>query len=338
MAPTRSESSLSALLALFLAAGCGIGLVDNQSGGSDHLPTQAAGPYGKLALDRDTPAEEPFVVRAFPDSLTDPSVLRRDDGGFLIWFGRTTSTAPDESQIWYAEIPAVTELPDVPPEPALVADAAWEEAWVGAPSVVRLDAEHLVMFYQGGRTSPALGRADSMDDGRNWTKHPANPLLDTTAQPSAVVLDHGDATTWLLFASRPDRAGIFRADSSDGTSWAYLPEPVLTPRETTPEAFDRYAVFSPHVVVQETASSRLHYSMFFNATDSPDPDASVSVGWAGSFDGIEWRRFESPDGPILAPEGASERAPAVLLEPDRGIMFYSEPSRGAPAIAVAMHP
>ena len=78
--------------------------------------------------------------------------------------------------------------------------------------------------------------------------------------------------------------------------------------------------------------------MFFNATASADPEESVVVGWAGSFDGTRWERFASPEGPVLAPGGVSEFGPAVLLSPDSGIMFFTEDAQGVQAIAAAMHP
>ena len=45
---------------VLLLASCGLG--GGEGGGSDHLPTSGAGPYGKLGANRDTPAEEPCVV------------------------------------------------------------------------------------------------------------------------------------------------------------------------------------------------------------------------------------------------------------------------------------
>ena len=45
--------------AALLAGGCGLGIVDNTSGGGDNLPTLGAGPYGRLELDFATPADEP---------------------------------------------------------------------------------------------------------------------------------------------------------------------------------------------------------------------------------------------------------------------------------------
>lgn len=309
--------------------------MDNASGGSEHLPTQGAGPYGKLSLNIETPADEPYVVAVFRVSVRDPSALWRDDGGVRLWFGYEQDQSGLESELWYAELADIAELPDVAPRPALLADQSWEQGWVGAPSVVELAGGELVMFYQGGRDYPGIGRAVSNDHGATWSKYEGNPVLDGFMEPGVVVLSD---QRWLLYATRPDEPGIFRADSTDGLSFAVREAPVLVPRPELEPAYDRQAVSDPFVVVRHTPAGRLHYGMFFNGTMGAGDEVTTSVGWAGSFDGLVWQRFSSPDQPVLAPEGTSEHGPSVLLEPDRGIMFFSELRQGVQSIAVAVHP
>lgn len=338
-------SALGSLVMVTAMTGCGLGVVGEEERGGARLPTQGAGPYGTLASDRDTPAEEPYVLSAFRVHLRDPAVLRRDDGGFRLWFSRVDVEAPEASEIWAAELPAITELPDVAPDPVLVADQAWEQGWVGAPSVVARPDGGLTMLYQGGRERLAVGRADSVDGGWTWQKHPDNPVLVDAAEPSAALVPGGiggdhdeDASSLVVYMTRPGRDGIFRADSLDGVTWTSLPEPVLLPRRDVPDAYDRQAVSAPFVVVRRTASGTLHYGMFFNGTDRSGESAVVSIGWAGSFDGLEWRRPASPDEPVLASGGGNAHAPAVILEPDGGVMFFHEGQPGAQRIAVAVHP
>lgn len=332
------------LVGVFLG-GCGLGIVDNLSGGDSHLPTQGAGPYGKLPLDIETPINEPIVLRVFQTDVREPSPLWHEDGGFRLWFGYEED--PDRSEIWYIELPVITEFPEEPERQAVIGDQPWEQDWVGAPSVLDLGADHLVMFYEGGRSPRSIGRADSFDNGATWEKHAANPLLVDWAQPGGAFVEaSGESTSdpdrlaspWLLYGTRTGRDGIFLAESEDGVSFTYLEEPVLTPRLGREGAYDRYSVSSPHVVVRAVEGGGYHYGMFFNATASSDPEESVSIGWAGSFDGSRWQRFASPDEPVLAPEGISEHSPAVLLSADRGIMFYNEEAQGVQAIAAAMHP
>lgn len=336
-----SSIALRAVLALglVLVPGCGLGVVENHSGGADHLPTQGAGPYGKPGLDLDTPADEPFVLGVFRSHLRDPSALWREDGGVRLWFGYQADLDDTRSEIWYAELADITELPDVPPEPALAADQPWEQGWVGAPSVVDRGRGELVMFYQGGVDAPAIGRADSVDSGRTWQKHPGSPLVTDAAGPALAVIPaeiQGDAPGWLLHATRVGRAGIFRAESTDGVRWAFTDEAVLLPRPDRADAYDRYTVSNPAIMVRVSGAGRPHYGMFFNGEGE---DGLVSIGWAGSFDGKEWQRFASPDEPVLVePIEVSEHGPAALLEADRGLLFFDQERQGARRIAVAVHP
>lgn len=338
-------------MALGLLCGCGLGFIENHSGGASHLPTTGAGPYGKLPIDIGTPINEPIVLRVFRTNLREPTPLWREGGGVRLWFGYEDDPSVVRSEIWHVALPVITQFPEVPEQRALAGDEPWEQDWVGAPSIVRLpatgagdgsgDGAHLVMFYQGGIDNPGIGRADSMDNGATWIKHPNNPILPGWIQPSVTFLDDTDETAGVPFSvygTRLDRDGIYRADSSDGVTFSYLDEPVLEPRRGREGAYDRYSVSSPHVVVRAVEGGGYHYGMFFNATSSSDPDESMVVGWAGSFDGYDWQRFASPDGPVLAPGGASEYGPAVLLSADSGIMFYNEDAQGVQAIAAAMHP
>lgn len=328
---------LAAVIATAMSGGCGLGLLDSESGGDDHLPTQGAGPYGKLQRDIDTVADEPYVLSVLRVNLRDPSALRRDDGGYRLWVGYDDSADGSTSAIWAAELPALTEKPDIEIHPVLTAGDAWEQGWVGAPSVVELGSGALVMFYEGGLETPAIGRADSADGGATWQKHPGNPLIPALTRPSAANLPDG---SWVLFATHSSRAGLFRADSpdADGSVWNIHDEPVLLPRTGAPEAFDHSQLADPWIVVQITPTGRLHYGMFFTGAERDDAEASVAVGWAGSFDGFRFTRFASPDAAVLAPDGASEKGPSVLLEPDRGIMFFNELRQGTQSIAVAVHP
>lgn len=325
------------------ALGCGLGLIENHSGGAEHLPTQGAGPYSKLETDPTTVITEPFVLTVFRVSVRDPSALWRTGGGYRLWFGYEDDPTVEASEIWYAELANLTDEPILEPERALSADAAWEQGFVGEPSVLERGDGRLVMFYRGGVDVPAIGRADSSDNGQTWTKHASNPIIDGLASPSAaIVLNRAtadaDTESWLLFADRRDDSGIFQARSEDGIVWTISDQPSVTPRTGLSDAFDRVSVSNPTVTIREIGADSFHYGMFYNATNSTDPDASVSIGWTGSFDSQEWRRFASPDEPILAPGGASEYSPSVLLSPDRGIMFYNELTQGVQGIAAAVHP
>ena len=315
---------------MIACAGCGLGLFKDDRGGADHLPTQGTGPYDKTDIDFDTPADEPYVLADSQASLVDPSVLRRDDDGFRIWFGREhDDDQPGESQIWYAEIPTIQDLPDVRPELAVAADAPWEQGRVAEPSVIELENGNLIMFYSGGIDAPGLGRADSTDGGQSFTKHADNPIATGVTDP-AVVLFEGH---WLLFANRA-QPGIWRATSDDGVNWTFGAAPVVVPRPQLPDAFDTGAVFNPFVIATITAAGQTHYGMFFNGSR---PSGDIAIGYAGSWNSVSWDRFGGED-PILSSGPPEEFAPSAVLETTRGILFFTQERNLRQRIAVALNP
>lgn len=162
---------MRALLLLPLA-GCGLGIVDNTSGGADNLPTAGAGPYGRLDPDLDTPADEPFVLADRREHYADAACLWRDDGGLRLWFTYTTDADPVE-RIGYAEVPGLHDLPDVAPR-ALFPGAA--------PSVVVAGDQLVMAFEQDGRIVHAL----SDDDGATWQQE---GILTTGTDPALAVVD-----------------------------------------------------------------------------------------------------------------------------------------------------
>ena len=315
-------------LIFVLCGGCGLGLFDDAGGGNRNLPTLGAGPYAKPELDFDTLADEPYVLDA-DAQLRDPAVLHRDDGGFRIWLGREPDNQPQQSEIWYAELASIHDLAERGPEQILVPDQAWEETRVAAPAVV--DAgDRLVMYYEGGVTARAIGRAESTDGGFIWTKD-AGPVLEGATEPTAARLPDG---SWVLFVTRTDQPGIFRADSADGVNFTVADLPAVAARPDQATAFDRYAVSDPFLIVRETAAGQLHWGLFFNGLARND---DVAIGFAGSFDGLAWERFGGPD-PVLHPGAPVENGPAVVLEPARGYLFFDERSQSRQKITVAVHP
>jgi hypothetical protein len=319
-----------------LAAGCGLGLFEETTGGGDNLPTAGAGPYEKVEFREDSPITEPVVLEERFASLRDPSALPRDDGGFLLWFTYAHADAePGTSEIHAAELPSLHDLPDRGPQPAIAADAAWEAGRVAAPSVVALPGGALAMIYEAGPPdAPALGRADSDDGGRTWRKHPDNPVADGLSSPAiALALDGA----WVMIAMRAGADGLFRADSPDGVAWTLAPDPVVTARPDEREAFDRAGVADPHLVIAETAIGRTRYGVFFAGAAEEEEDAAIAVGYAGSFDGWSWQRLFGPD-PVLAGNLPSEHAPTAILDGTRGVMFVHEISAGKGQIVAAEHP
>jgi len=315
---------------LLVTSGWGLGLFEPESGGCDNLPTLGAGPYGKPQVDFDTLADEPHVVDDSRASLVDPAALERDDGGFRLWYGREADNSVGESEIWYAEIPSITDLPDVASHVLMTATQPWEEGRVAAPSITALSDGGLVMYYEGGVAAPAIGRAESADDGQSWTKSSDNPVLTGAAEPSAV--EHGGI--WALYFTVPGESGIHRAESTDGLDWLVDDEPVILPRPDLAEAFDSVSVSDPAAIVRLTPAGQAHYGMFFNGRTGDDVAA---IGFAGSFDGVSWERFGGPD-PVLHPVAPEEHGPAVVLRSAQGFLFFHQQRLSRQRITVAVHP
>jgi hypothetical protein len=324
--------------ALLLATACGLGPFEDAPGGRDNLPTRAAGPYQKLEIDFDTPADEPYVLYEGPAHYRDPAPLPRTGGGIRIWFTRQGIDS-DEAAIWVAELPDIRELPDRAPAPALEADAAWEEGFVAEPSILDLGGGHLVLYYRGGVSVPAIGRADSVDGGSTWDKHPQNPVLTGAAGPAAAALPGGIA----LYHTSPARPGIQLAQSEDGVAFDILTEPVVEPRPGVAGAFDPLEVADPFALTTEpidhTGAAQIHVGLFFaGARPGEDPGETIhAIGYAGSHGGEVFERFLGND-PILAGGPPSERGPAVLLVPAGGILFFHEARLNRDRIAAAVHP
>lgn len=306
------------LLVLVLPAwlpACGLGWIEGQDDRTAGLPTAGAGPYTRLAADDSTPASEPRFLSDTRANLEDPSLLA-GGAGLRLWFTRRTDE-PASSEIQYLEAPSAHVLPTVGPLTVLTASEAWEEGVVSSPSVVRDPAGGLVMFYQGGVTTPAIGRAVS-SDGTSWTKD-ADPVLVDATSPSAVFVG---GETW-LFSTRPTEVGIWRAVDAGG-GFAFDQAPVILPRPDETKAFDRLAVFDPFALAVPTLAAgvtRVHL-WFVGATDEPAP--ANSIGYASTFDGLDWERFGGLK-PMLSAEATG---PTVILQASTGLMLFEGTAAG----------
>jgi hypothetical protein len=321
-----------------LLAGCGLGWLEEDPGGADNLPTLGAGPYGRLRPDPSTPADEPYLLTDRDASYTDPACLRRADGGLRVWVGWVgDDDPPGSSRIGALELPSITALPDVPLAEALAPSLPWEAGYVGAPTAVALP-DRLVLYYQGGGDAPAIGRAESTDDGRTWSRAAA-PVLADAAAPSAVVV--GDTT--YLFVTRPGQPGIWVAEApgAAGTAFTLRPDPAVSPRPGLAEAFDGASVGAPHVAVEPAGDGRTHWGLWFagspldpEAPDAGPGGAETAIGYAGSFDGVRWERFGGA-APVLDGPAAG---PCVLLDGPRGVLLFHEEERLRQALTAAVHP
>ncbi len=325
---------MRAAVLLLVLGGCGLDPFGETGGGASNLPTQGAGPYGRLASDDTTPTDEPFVQDDRDAELYDPCALYGGPG-LRLWYTREATGAPaDDQQIFYVELPSAHDLPTGAPALALAADLPWEEGRVAAPGVVELGGGHLAMFYAAGLANPAIGRADSHDDGATWQKRATPVLIGATAPSAAFANDRVE-----VYVTRPDAPGIWRATSAGAAPADLTLEaaPIVVARPELAEAFDAVAVSDPAIVIERQPSGRLHWGLFFVGIDVDDPDPAgshPSVGYAGSFDGDRWERFRGATAQLAAPA----TGPSVVLPPASGLMIFSEPKRGRRALSAAQNP
>ncbi len=306
---------LGGLGLVWLICACGLG-GDTSGGGSQNLPVSGAGPYRKLTdFELQTPIEEPYVLSELGVNLADPSPLRRPGGALRLFYTR------NGTEIWRADLPALTQ-PFADATVALVAADAWEQGAVRAPSVIE-HAGQLLLFYEGG--AGGIGRAESSDGGATWTR--TGMVVPGGASPSAVVLD---GTFHVYFAR--DRH-IFVATSTDGRTFAELPDPVLAPRAGSfAGSFDGRSVGEPHAAGGITEAGALHVALFYTGVDTT---GLAAIGYAGSDDGTT---FIARRDPILDDQAPSERAASVLLSPSSAILFFTQDRTGRTAIAAATSP
>lgn len=303
--------------------GCGLGLADDSSGGADDLPATGAGPWQKLAPDLDTPLDEPYLATDPIIEFTEPAVIAGADGGHVVFVTREPADLPaGDTAIWRGELPDLTAPPTL--TQVLAADQPWEGAGIGAPAIVDT-GDRLVMFYAG---AGGIGRAESTDRGRSWTKS-AGPILVDATSPGAAF----DGTRWLLAFVDPTGA-IGLATSADGLTFTPADAPILAPRADDPDAFDHALVGAPSLAWLVEGTGRGHFALWYAGAAEPprgeDPP-EWAVGYAASRDGTTWVRLAGNRPVASAPAGA----PAVVFDGNRGLMLFSARNGRRDAVGIA---
>ena len=207
----------------------------------------------------------PRPESGWEDEVNRPAVLRREDG-YHLWY---TGQAAGYSWIGYATSPDGVTWTRSGDGPVLTADEPWEQVAVMCPDVCWDEAAGLYrMWYSGGEQYEpnAIGHAIS-PDGRQWTKHAANPVFAADAASAweshkvtaccVVPYAAGYALFYIGFRDE-HHAQIGLAWSADGlTGWQRHPaNPILGP---TPDAWDADACYKP-VALQDGERWLLWYN------------------------------------------------------------------------------
>ncbi len=192
--------------------------------------------------------------------------------------------------------------------PVLTPAAGWEAAGVFNPRVLKVDQVYK-MWYTGMGQNWQIGLATSQD-GVNWNKSPANPVLrngqagdfDFQHAYISMVIFHNNQY-WMWYSGHDGaKWQIGLATSPNGVNWTkYSGNPVL--RVGDSGEWDESNIYSPSVVFDGQS-----FKMWYNGSS---PKFTAASGLATSADGIHWEKH--PENPVLAPLPNSWESHAVGL-------------------------
>ncbi len=232
-----------------------------------------------------------------------------------------------------------------PPQPVLDVGAAgtWDGRWLDTPAIVKCPGGYKLYYYADSHSVAfsAIGMASSTD-GINFTKHPANPVMEKGAvagfdgfwvESPAVLYDSAAGQYEMWYSGVGYGPGlpsglhvsVGRATSVDGALWIKdsLHNPVLDigPAGT----FDDGWVSVP--AVRKTFGQ---YEMWYIGSSCADYNADSTldtsrVGLATSSDGIHWTKYAG--NPVLSTydppvDSGGPWAPDVVFHPNRYSMLY----------------
>lgn len=188
----------------------------------------------------------------------------------------------------------------------------WDSKWLDTPEIVRTPTDYK-LYYFGDVVdtyppcNPAIGVATS-SNGVNWTKYSGNPVMTNDdslfweakwIESPAVLYDEGIYKMWYTGVGTDWRIKIGYATSPDGLVWTKYPNnPVLS--VGSPGSFDDYWVGVP-AVIKRNNRFEMWYSAMSEADLSNNRYDTVRIGFATSFDGINWNKHPYPVLSTLTP-------------------------------------
>lgn len=200
----------------------------------------------------------------------------------------------------------------------------WDSRWILDPCVLRLGDKYYMWFTGYDGRHLRIGLATS-NNGRDWVKHPSNPLLDR-GMPGAWDSSHvynpcvvmvGDRLYMWYAGANVEKGGwqvqIGVAISRDGESWVkFSANPVLSPEEI----WESHSVFGPCVL-----KIGGKYYMWYAGGEIPR-----GIGLATSGDGQTWVKYASGlvlEGVPGTWEDVGMDRPCVITDGDMYYMYYS---------------
>jgi hypothetical protein len=264
---------------------------------------------------------DPWDGTAIPGSIH-PSVLYFPEGmdGYSLWMVFTPYTVGGAYE-W--ERPTLVRSNDginwektddytnplISPGPS----GTWDEDFLADPDVVYTTDMGWFLYYAGA--SPQYIGVATSSDGKHWTKHSGNPIVNQAVPGGAVV---STRTPSVLY---DEEAGTFHmwynielnnigyATSTDGLNWTpYAGNPVLSP---TSGSWDSASISHQDVITYAGA-----YWMYYIGS-VVDYRTSLSIGLATSSDGINWTQYAG--NPVLT-MGTDEWESGTLYHPGQVVV------------------
>lgn len=309
---------MRALCIAALLAGCAV--QSGPEGGAAHLPNAGVLPF--------TPAEGPEPIAAKGRSYTRPWALPLPGGGLRAWVAERETGSGGKERILALDAPdAVTWSLDGA-RPALEPSLPWEAGSVRAPCV-RFDAGSWILWYVGG--GAGIGIAVSQD-GESWTRGGAAPVFtpqgwETGGEPAldapSVI---SDGKVYRMYYVAGGGAGVGVAESADGVTWERLRStPILAPTGDPGDGtvpWDRDTLTGLSVSRVVTPGGRVQVRMWYGAgRRKQSGDLEGAIGFAASFDGLDFTRMEA--NPVLFLSGLGAAEPWVIPATEPPVMLYS---------------
>jgi predicted GH43/DUF377 family glycosyl hydrolase len=254
-----------------------------------------------------------------------PSVIK-DGSTYMMWYRGVDAGGTKHIGLAISGDGMTWTKDPVNPVLASGGPGSWDER-INSARVIKDGATYKMWYAASDGSALRTGYATS-DDGKNWSKHPDNPVLDVGAAGAwdeqevscpHVIMDGTTYKMWYTGKDNDGNYGLGYATSSNGIVWTkYSGNPVLTPGASG--TWDHWGVLCSSVLMDGTA-----YRMWYFGKSDSDPSID-SIGYATSSDGIAWTK--DANNPVLEPGAEGEwddfgvSGPSVILDGSTFKMWY----------------
>jgi hypothetical protein len=301
----------------FLSFGCG--RLGDPGGGSENLPNRGVVPYELIAEDD---GGDPRVLESAtllfrsPHALVDGArvllfVEARDPDTGLSTIHRAISL---DGGVRFGEPELVLEAPDT---------LEWTGGSVGSPSLHCTGTSCLMVVSSPGGFGLADGSLDGSFSLRAEPIYSAQHALELGGlyAPSLVALSDGFALFYEGSDVEDGSSRIFRTVA--GSDLVFVAgEPVLAPGSDCLDlnggeeaCWDAEGVGSPEIRRATNEMGDIVFRMFYTGR----APGSTGIGFAASFDGLSWQRFDA--NPVLISD-ATITDPSNILIDDRYMLYF----------------